>query len=283
MDAYHFSKKITNTDSIKTAKKWRGPKDDWLTIHDPFLQDLQFLIDDQPNTEILSLEIALDFTLKDGSNDPVRLVELHSWLKVCLYPQRHTRMQGGYRKYYDASDKSIKLDAIKTRSSNRTVYWQNSSHYDQVRLYIKTLDNGKSIGRHSVRLEITLSRGGCQRAKVQRVGLFPIFAKNMRRYLSPFLNVAKGIKPEVKRIRSKNPVKLDIAASKAVKEQARAERNWKCYGAAWAANHDYRIIPDTDTNRLIGSGLKGLQDSLRKLKLTRKVVEYPDYEVWKPA
>ncbi|KIO48302.1 hypothetical protein SQ11_12590 [Nitrosospira sp. NpAV] len=43
----------------------------------------------------------------------------------------------------------------------------------------------------------------------------------------------------------------------------------------------YKIIPDADTNWFMAA-LGRLQDSLKKLKLTRKVTDDPDFEVWKP-
>ncbi len=283
IDVFHFTKRIKNPDSIKVSTKWRGQQDDWLSIHDPVLQDLQFLIDEYCNTEVLSLEIAIDFMLKDGSNDRERLEELHSWLKIALFPQRHELMRTGRRKFYEQRNNSVKLDTLKTRSSNKSIYWADSNSRERIRLYIKTIDNKKPIERHCVRLEVTLLRGGCQRAKLFWIGNLLRFFKGMRPYLSPFLNVGKGIKPEIKRTRSKNSAKAHKAASNATKEQSRVERHWNRYGAAWAAKHSYRIIPDADTNRLIGSGLGRLKDSLGKLKLTQKVTDDPDYEVWEPA
>lgn len=261
---------ITNPDSIKAPKKWRGPQDDHFTIHDPFLRDLQFLIDKHPNTEILSLEIAVDFTLKDGSNDPVRLAALHRWLKINLFPQRHKGMRAGYRKYYEEKSNTRKLDTLKTSSSDKTIYWADSGGCEQVRLYIKTIDNKKPKELHSVRLEVTLLRGGCQRAKLFWMGTLPRFIGNMRRYLSPFLNVAKGIKPQVKRVRSKKPIKALKAASAAAKEQSRIDRHWKSCGAAWAAKHRYKIIPDAETNRLIGRAIGGVAGEFGKAKIDRK-------------
>lgn len=278
IEGHHFLKMITNPDSIKAPKKWRGPQDNHFTIHDPFLRDLQFLIDEHPNTEILSLEIAVDFSLKDGSNDPVRLAALHSWLKINLFPQRHKGMRTGYRKYYEEKGNTRKRDTLKTSSGDSTIYWMHSGSHEQVRLYIKTLDNKKPIELHSVRLEVTLSRGGCQRAKLFWMGTLPRFISGMRRYLSPFLNVAKGIKPQVKRVRSKKPIKALKAASAAAKEQSRVERHWKSCGAAWAAKHRYKIIPDAETNRLIGRAIGELRESLGRLKLTGKVRDDPDFE-----
>lgn len=284
IDGFHFQRNIENLGgSIKAAKKWRGPNNEWITIHDPSLQTLQFLLDEYCNTQILKLEFAIDFHLKDGSNDSVRLEELHSWLKIHLFPQRHELMRKGRRKYYEKSSHKIKRDALETRSSKETIYWTDSYNREQVRLYIKTTDNKKPIERHSVRLEITLLRGGCQRAKLFWIGNLPRFFKGMRPYLSQFLNVAKGIKPEIPRIRSKDPRKVLKAASEAAKEKARVERHWNRYGAAWAAKHHYKTIPDAETNRFIGKGLGRLQDRLKSLKLTRKVPDDLDYEAWKPA
>lgn len=280
IDAFHFTKRIKNPDSIKTSEKWGY---DWLTIHDPELSDLQFLLDEHPDTVINSIEIAVDFALKDGSNDPMRLQELHSWLKLSLFPQRHELMRTGRRKFYEQRNNSIKLDTLKTSSSDKSIYWADLGSREQVRLYIKTTDNKKTVERHCVRLEVTLNGGGCQRAKLYWVGNLPRFFKDMRPYLSRFLNVAKGIKPEIKRTRSKNPAKSLKAASNAIKEKARVDRWWKRCGSAWAAKHGYKVIPDADTNRLIGGGLGRLQDRLKSLKLTRKVPDDPDYEAWKPA
>lgn len=248
---------------------------DFFTIHDPSRSDMQFLIDEFYDVEILALEIAVDFTLKDGSNDPRRLAELHSWLKMCLFPQRHERMRRtGRRKYFDGADGTIKTDTLKTRSSHKTVYWANTSSYEQVKLYIKTKDQKKWISHHSVRLETTLSRGGCQLIGVHRVGLLPFFANDLRSYLSGFFNVSAGVKPKIKRTRTRNTTMLLEAAKLADRERARVKRNWSKYGAAWAAKHGYSTIPDTKANRLIGVALKGLRDNLIALTVPRKVADW---------
>jgi hypothetical protein len=273
-DALRFSGHISGR--ITAPKAWWGRKDDCLTIHDPTRADLQFLIDEHHDTEILALEVAVDFFLKDGCNDPARLRALHAWLKTRLFPQRHDRMKGNdRRKYYDEADGTIKDDTLKTRSGDTTLYWPNTSGYEQVRLYIKTTDDKRPIDRHCVRIEATLHRGGCQYADVHRVGLLPHFADNLRRYLSPFFNIAAGIKPKIKRTRTKDPAKAREAARIVDKERARAGRNWTTYGAAWAAKYGYRIIQDTKTNRLVGVALKGLRDSLTGLSVPAKVADWP--------
>jgi hypothetical protein len=276
-DAARFTEKIQGR--INAPHRWRDERDNRFTIHDPTRTDLQFIINEYHEAKILALEIALDFTLKDGSNHPVRLAKLHAWLKTHLFPQRHDRMkQKGRRKYYDKVDGKIRSDALKTRSSDTTVYWANTSGYEQVRLYIKTLDDGEPIDQHCVRIEATLDLGGCQRAGVHRVGLLPRFVDNMRRYLSPFFNVAAGIKPKIKRTRTRNPARAKDALKAADKERARVDRNWRNYGAAWAAKHGYSIVPDTETNGLIGLALKELREVLMGLTLPPKVADWPAWE-----
>lgn len=269
-DARRFSANVEGR--IAAPKSWRGSKDDRLTIHDPSCADLQFLIDEHHEAEILALEVAVDFSLKDDSNDPARLRALHSWLKGSLFPQRHARMhRTGRRKYYDVADGTIKADTLQTRSGDESVYWANASGFELVRLYIKTIDNKRPVSRHSVRLEVNLGRGGCQLARVHRVGLLPVFANDLRRYLSPFFNVAAGIKPKLKRTRSKDPVRVRESERLAEKERIGVERNWLRYGAAWASQHGHRVVPDVKTNRLVGVALKGLRERLTALEAPRKV------------
>lgn len=259
----------------------KGRNKDWITIHDPHTGDLQWLLDNYPEARILAIEVAVDFPLMDGSNDPEQLAALHGWFKTRLFPQRHASMaQVGRRKYYDARTGQIVLDALKTKSGNETVYWTNPNAYEQVRLYIKTHDNKVPIkGQHPVRLEATLFGGGCQNAGLYRVADLPCFADQLRRYLSKFLYVAAGIKPKLRHTRANAPERVAKAAHEASTERARVSRAWQIKGAAWAATHKYDTTPDTTTNRLIGVALKTLRDDLISLKLTRKVAEHPGYEV----
>ena len=254
----------------------------WLTIHDPKIKDLQYLLDHHPDCEIQGLEVAIDFRLADDSNDRMKLITLHSWLKKRLFPQRDQRMQRvSRRKYYDLHLGKIVKDTLKTRSGVQSVYWTNNNGFEQMRLYIKTRDNGQPLAQHSVRVETTLSRGGCQNAHVSHVSTLPNFAKVIRTELSKLFYIAAGIKPSIKRLRSTTPQKAALAAKQAEKEKNRVNRTWERMGAAWAAEHDYKTVPDTQVNRLIGVALKGLREEMLTLKLTRKVAELPSYETLK--
>lgn len=259
----------------------KGKAKDWIAIHDPQTSDLQWLLDNLPEAKILAIEVAIDFTLQDGSNNPDQLAALHGWLKTRLFPQRHATMEVvGKRKYYDARTGKIQPDTLATKSGNETVYWTNPKGYEQVRLYIKTLDNNEPLkGQQSVRIEPTLFGGGSQNAGLYRVAELPLFADMLRRYLSKFVYVAKGIKPVLKRSRVNAPDKAAKALHEAAKEQRRVDRAWKQKGAAWAAKNHYDTIPDAQTNRLIGTALKSLRDDVCELNLTRKVAEHTGYEV----
>ncbi len=255
----------------------------WITIHDPLTSDLQWLLDNHPESQILGIEIAVDFTPLDRDDKLETMQGLHGWLKTRLFPQRHPIMgQVTKRKYYEARTGQIVADRLQTRSENGTVYWTHPSAYEQVRLYIKKSDNGVTLNQTSsqracVRIEATLFRGGCQNAGLHRVAELPLFADQMRRYLSRFLYVASGIRPKLKRTRTNNPEKARRAGDEADKERKRVADAWNRYGAAWAGRHGYNTLPDNRVNRLIGKALKGLRDDLMRLKLTAKVAEAPDY------
>lgn len=139
-----------------------------------------------------------------------------------------------------------------------------------MRLYVKTLDNGLPVKHYSIRLEATLFQGGCQNAGVSHICLLPTFVKDMRRFLSPFFNVAAGIKPKIKRTRARDPKKVLKAAHEAEQEQRLVQRNYRRYGPAWAAKHRYNVVSDKKASKMIGGALKTLREHLLDLKLPTK-------------
>lgn len=265
---------------ISVASGWRDSRSDWITIHDPHCDDLQYLLSTYPETEILALEVAVDFFLKDGTNDPERLRAAHKHFTVNLFPQGHQRLARGARRKIFTVDGVIRPDTMKTGSGGTSVYWANGNGREQVRLYVKTLDNKRPIDRHSTRLEITLNRGGCQNAGVNRVCLLPAFSKRVRSYLAPFFRVAAGIKADVVRTRTKNPEKARRAEQEAAKARQRADRAYARYGAAWAAKHRNKVVPDRAASAGIGGALKGLREQLADLRLPENSAEL--LERWGP-
>ena len=216
--------------------------------------------------ELLTLEISLDFYLKDKSNDELRLEELRSWLAKTLYPQKHAHFkERSWRKYYDEWSKKVMRDRMLTKG-RKTIYWCTANGSDQIRLYTKKIDNKKPLKTHCVRLEITLLRGGCQNLGVNRIFMLPKFVIDMRKTLSPYFSVAKYIKPSSKRAsRSKDPIKLAIINKASASEDIKLRKYSDRYGVAWALKHDYPVQPDSEVNRFIGQGLKKLRENLSKL------------------
>ncbi len=251
--------------TIKCGRKWGQVS---LTVHDPDREALQALIDLFPGAEIWDLEVSVDFRLRDGSGALAKLRQAHTWLKASLFPQNHPQMAGvSHRKAYEPSTRKVRRIGLKPTTGSHTVYWENRTAFEQVRLYVKTKDKHISPVIPSTRIEATLNRGGCQQAGVPRLESLPDFASRLRRYISPFFEVTKGIKPKITRTRSTSPGRLSKAAHDAKKEQDRIKRSWSRFGAAWAAKHGYKTVPDTQANRMIGGALNALRRDLIKLRL----------------
>lgn len=254
--------------------------DNWITIHDPSIADLQWMLDHVPEAPVLAIEIAVDWQLADGRNDPDQLMVLHSWFNHCLFPQRHAELHQAKRHRYSHQSDKYERDNLETLGGDTTFQWRDNKQKMRVRLYRKSLDNKKPLtGQHSVRLEATLERGACQEFDLHRIAELPQFADRMRRELSDCFFVAEGIKPKIRQSRAKTPAKAQKALREAEAEQRRVEREWERYGAQWAAKHGYEAQPDTEATRAIGVALKRLREKMLPLKLTQKVAEKPCYAV----
>lgn len=256
------------------------PWENWLTIHDPSMSDLQWLLDHVPEARILAIEVAVDWQLADGSNDQEQLMVLHGWLNHCLFPQRHAELSQAKRHRYCHQSGKYKRDNLATQGGDTTFQWRDNKQKIRVRLYRKSMDNHAPLnGQHSIRLEATLERGGCQEFDLHRIAELPQFADRMRRELSDCFFVAEGIKPKVRRSRANTPTKAQEALRAVEIEQGRVGLAWGRYGAQWAEKHGYEANPDTTANRAIGVALKQLREQMLGLKLTQKVAEISSYEV----
>lgn len=247
----------------------------WMTIHDPSRADLQFLVETVPESEILGLEVTLDFLLTDGTSRGARLCELHRHLTVNLYPNRHQRFNKATRKLYVGDDRKIRLDKMKTGNGHTTRYWREPRGFEAIRLYIKTHDNKQPVLQQSVRLELTMTRGGCQMANTHRMCLLPNYLHNIRRNTSKAFQIAAGIKPNIKRTRATKAARLAKAEKEAAKERRKVERAYAKYGACWVGEHGYRVVPDTTASAMIGNALKQLREQFLALKLPEESAELP--------
>lgn len=68
-------------------------RQDSITAHDPSVGGLQFLLDHYPQTPVTGIEVAIDWTLVDGSSDLDQLMVLHGFFRHRLFPQRHTLLR----------------------------------------------------------------------------------------------------------------------------------------------------------------------------------------------
>lgn len=255
-------------------------RQDTITVHDPSVGGLQFLLDHYPAAPVTGIEVAIDWTLVDGSSDLDQLMLLHGFFRHRLFPQRHALLRNGTRRVFDHQAKKYLGDSLSSLGGDTTFIWRDARQEVCIRLYRKYQDQGKALlGPHLIRLEVTLERGGCQRLGLHRVAELPVFANLLRRELSDFLYVAAGIKPRIKRSRCQTPSKAKQARQEQENEHARVKVAWRRYGASWAGKKGYQTYPDTAANRAIGVALKNLRDQLLCLKLTQKVAPPPCYEV----
>ena len=276
-DAYEFSKHIQG--GIKCARKWTGEGDNWITIHDASVGDLEFLLTHHPDAEILALEIAVDFFLRDGSSDQARLVSLYADLRHCLFPQKADALKNARRKYYDEQSSQIERDALRTQAGAGSIYWTDAAGAVQTRMYWKKYDNKQAVAQQSVRIESTFSRAGCQNEGLFAVADLPAFFSTLRKRCAPMMHVAEGIKPVPSRCQATTPEAIAKHQHESEKEQRKVARAWARYGSAWAAKHGYGVISDTVMNRVIGDALNNLQRSLSGLSCSTKKREHPGYDV----
>lgn len=264
----------------------RVPRDIVLTLHDPKALELQALINAWPKAEIREIEFTVDFEHRDNVRASKHNEDLFRWFSDCLVPafpdarQRYFKgpvvEQGKYRRLGGTYSFMPKNGT----TSTTTRIWRNRSQYNKNRLYIKCDDTRKRIPQW-VRLEATFNRGGCQEQGVQHLWQLVPFAAKSRRNLSPFFNIASGIKPRLRRVdRFTKGTARHLAAVKANKVAvAKATRGWARRGAMWAAEHGLKTTPHREANARIGKALDRLRIELSTLKLPNFSPDVtPDYE-----
>jgi hypothetical protein len=249
----------------RPSSNWES---DFLSIHDATPETIAYLVSEHGNHRVRDIEISLDYFLKDGTNDPARLLELHRYLVHCLCPGhdliRKTYLPTGPNSGHYARD------GLETKNCGTSVIWEHFYKGFKIRLYIKTADNKKPIERHCVRLEINLDHVELEKtynpddgeSRLFRIGedgpfrvhMLPRLFRALRRYLTGFLYVADGIVPKLQRTRAvgQKAERIERANSRKVRK---VEDCWRRYGAAWASRHDYRVKPNIDANDEIGRAL----------------------------
>lgn len=272
----------------KPSINWEG---DFLSIHDATPATIAYLVNEHGSHRVRDIEISLDYFLRDGSNDPARLLAMHRYLVHCLCPG-HGLIRKAYRPTGPDSG-HYERDGLETKNQGTSVIWEHVYKAFKVRLYIKTQDNKKPIERHSVRLEINLEQTELERefnpddgeVRLSRLGedgpfrlhMLPRLFRALRRYLTGFLYVAEGIAPKLQRTRAIGTRAKRIESAN-VQESSRVSNSWQRYGAAWASRHGYRVKPNVGVNDDIGRALTELQRQVER-EIARKTAHViPDQQ-----
>lgn len=216
----------------------------FIAIHDPVLDDFRYLIKHFPKCRIDYFEVAVDAHLPDGSNDLYLLRQLKEQIRHCVAPQMHVKFNHTKREFMDLASKRWSLDAAAHAAPLTTVRYSNRRSGFGLKIYVKTLDQGKSVGQPYVRTELSFDSVAPGWAGFEFVEDLPVFAKNLRKYCSPAFFIGCGFKSG------------DVDDVK-----------WKNYGAAWVLKSDkgLRIRADTVVNRAFGDALNDLGRSLQRL------------------
>lgn len=245
-------------DSRKGKSRYGRP---CLAIHDPSLRDLKFLVETFWNSKVMRIEFAIDAKLPDGSNDLWRLETLKEQLRHCLFPQRHQRLKKATRKRFVKADNRYRKDSLGSPMPDTQIIWEGPDWSDQLALYVKTIDHGQPVGQPWVRMEARLEDSGPGRAGLDRMGMFPHFAKNLRGYLAPMFWIASGFK------------NADTISGRGIPADP-----WHRWGAQWTNSGQVKLQPDREANILVGTALNELRDSLERIPIPMAVAHR--YQDW---
>lgn len=214
-----------------------------VTIHDPALSDLQYLLDYYPKARIDYIEIAVDAFLPDGSNELYLLRQLKEQMRHCMAPHEHPDFTPQDRAYWDLAGKKRLADSVLREAPLTTVTYASRWKGLSMKLYLKTKDQRKSVPIISLRTELSMEVPDW--SGLDFVADLPTLAVALRKYCSKVFFIGRGFK------------KSDSDGSK-----------WNKFGAAprQKKTTGLSIRPDTVANRKFGDALSILGRSLRRLK-----------------
>lgn len=261
-----------------------------LSVHDPSVRDLQFLVDHVPETEVWEMEVAVDFLPVDPEPDLEALEAFQRQLFRGVAPHHHADMSWVIRREADPlGGRVARLTTLEAKYPTGTKYWYDRAGRAEVKLYVKTLDNGRPVPRPFVRLEVKLMRGALQLALANYVGLLPRFMADLRRYVTPYFWIASGVSlANLPRLDRWVPgPRRDAAMKEAARSQARLDSDWDRFGAPMAYRNRMRgrlvLRPDAQANRRIGKALSNLQAAMKALQPPKSVTDYDEWIASKAA
>jgi hypothetical protein len=213
-----------------------------LTIHDPTLRCIRYLLANHPTDLVGNIEVAVDAHLPGGSNDLYLLRQLKEQFRHCVAPQRHTDFKRTSRNYWDLSKERHSPDAAANLAPLTTVTYKAKWTGMSVKLYLKTLDQSQRISQPYVRTELRMDVPSY--AGLDHVADIPKFAKELRRYCASAFFIGNGFKDG------------DTGGAK-----------WDKFGAAWSLDVGKGLVVRSDAvaNRAFGDALNNLGRSLGRL------------------
>lgn len=220
----------------------------FITIHDPTLDDLRYLIAHFPKSHIDHFEVAVDAHLPPGSNDIYLLRQLKEQLRHCIAPQAHDHFKSAERRYFDLERVRWTRDATAQEAPLTTVEYIDRKSGCRLKIYIKSKDHRRPVKQRYLRTELTLSGAAPSWAGMDLMEDLPKFAKRLRKYCASAFTVGRGFK----------------------RGDPGGER-WKKSGATWAINPSkgLAVQPDACVNRAFGDALSDLGRSLMRLETVR--------------
>ena len=240
-----------------------------LTIHDPTAKELSALMVADPSCQITALEIAVDFKPRKSSSVTPTNDMTYRYLRHVVMPSKLPALAQAVRKVIFQPMTPPKIDRLGDPGGWGTLYWEERSHYLKVRMYLKEFDQGIAVDSPFVRIELSLSRGGCQDANVDSLAGLPVFFKTIRKRYGDAFYVARGVKYSPLQSKSKKGLSAALIASEAERSQ-RLAYGFDKYGAMWCSGRGHLTAPDTPVNKLIADALDKLSVRYSKFKVAPK-------------
>ena len=247
----------------------RKRTEDWLALHDPTPTELSQLVNAYWWGELIGLEIAVDLHPRGIATVP-ELERVRGYLRHGLVPHQSPHFEKVRRTFVAARRRKPQRDLISNPMPAGTIYWTSRKGYAQLKLYRKTLDQGRSVARPWIRVETAFNRGGCQDIDVRRIGRLPYLLDNARRIVGTAFTVARGVKFRPTTTKSRNPRQIDKIARKNRRIQKARTKGFSSYGGTWCAQAGIPAAPDAVVGRAFGTALHGLKRRFKKVQFDAK-------------
>lgn len=251
-----------------------NPRRGEATLHEPRVNELAALVYAHPLGGIVELEIYVDHYPR-VSPSWADLHKLQAQLRHALLPQRYALLAQAKRYYIDRPNVRPRRDRVGLIAKNATYYYRQRDRYAELKLYAKRHDRGNPEKIPRVRVELRLTRGGCQLAGADRFGKLPHFFSRAM-LLGRAFSTARCAKFRPIQTKAKTPTELarvrDLNERGATK-LGRLFRDQGAYGV-WVKRKELDpssetapLVPDSRHNRRVREALAALRRRIIKVRL----------------